>query len=115
MRLRFDVDEWKENWLWPIVIAVALPFQTAACQATEPVRLQETNSTSTVRDFQDVKQEVGYSDPQRFGKVQPTILISWILIGTGIWLLLVIFLFALFYRSPADKIWLAKEEEDVSS
>jgi len=87
MRRRFYADERKANWFKPIVIVFALLFQSAACQAIEPVRLQETHSEWTVHDFQEVKQEVGYSDPQRFGKVQPTTLISWILIGTGVWLL----------------------------
>ena len=93
MRLRFDADRLQENWFKPIVIAVALLFQQALCQAIESDRRQEINNASTVHDFQDVKHEVGYSDPQRFGKVQPTILISWILIGTGIWFLLYIALF----------------------
>lgn len=115
MRHRFNADELIGDWLRPIVIAVALLFQFTTCQAIEPVRLQETSSEWTVHDFQDVKQEVGYSDPQRFGKVQPTTLISWILIGTGIWLLIVIFLFAFFTRSPTHKIWLNKEDEDAGS
>lgn len=113
MRHRFNADELIGDWLRPIVIAVALLFQPQP--ATELVRLQETSSEWTVRDFQDVKQEVGYSDPQRFGKVRPTTLISWILIGTGIWLLIVIFLFAFFTRSPTDKVWLNKEDEVTGS
>jgi len=92
MRPRFYVDELTGNWFRPIVIAIVLLFQSAAGQATEPVRLQETQSESTVHDFQDIKQEA------------------------GIWLLIVIFLFAIFCRSPTDKIWLNKDdEEDIGS
>ena len=115
MRRRFNADELIAHWFRPLVIAFALLFQTTACQAIEPVKLQEADSEWTVHDFQDVKREVGYSDPERFGKVKPKTFISWILIGTGIWLLIVIFLFAFFTRSPTDKIWLEKKDEDVGS
>ena len=115
MRRRFNADELIGDWFRPIVIAVVLLFHFTTCQANEPDRLQETNSERTVRDFQDVKQEVGYADPQRFGKVRPATLISWILIGTGIWILIAIFLFAFYNRSPTDKVWLKKEDEDTGS
>ena len=77
-------------------------------------RQQGARSGSTVHDFQDVKQEVGYSDPKRFGEVDPTTLISWVLIGAGIWCLLAIFLYAYFAKSSVDKAWLSEQKEEAN-
>ena len=113
MGRRFYTDGMIASCFWPTVTTVFLliPF-SPCCKAGDRCRQQETSSGSSVHDFQDVKKEVGYVDPERFGKVKPTTLISWVLIGAGIWCLIAIFLYAYFTRSSTDKLWLEEQNEE---
>ncbi len=100
------------RWFLSTVVVVALLFPISSCLMASEERLQQVaQHGSSVHDFQDVKQEVGYRDPKRFGKVDPTTLISWVLIGAGIWCLLAIFLYAYFAKSSVEKAWLSEQKE----
>ena len=83
----------------------------------EKTAAQDLNASSTVGGFQEIKSEVGYRDPQRYSKGEPERLLSWILIGAGVWCLIVIFLFALFHRSSVDRNWVREqsEQDDLQS
>jgi hypothetical protein len=114
MGRRFYADETIASWFLPTVVVVASLYPNSPCLPASERRLQQTApGGSTVHDFQDVKQEVGYQDPKRYGEVDPTTLISWILIGSGTWCLLVIFLYAFFAKSSVDKIWLEERKDDA--
>ena len=115
MGRRFYSDEMTVGWFLSTVVVVALLFPTSSCLMANEERLQQVaQNGSSVHDFQDVKQEVGYRDPQRFGEVDPTTLISWVLIGAGIWCLLAIFLYAYFAKSSVDKAWLSEQKEEAN-
>ena len=77
----------------------------------EKMAAHDSNASSTVGGFQEIKSKVGYRDPQRYSKGEPERLLSWILIGAGVWCLVVIFLFALFHRSSADRNWVREQSE----
>jgi len=104
---------------------VMLLFSFSPCGSQEPIAMkineeaavQNSNASSTVDGFQEVKTEVGYRDPQRYSKGEPERLLSWILIGAGVWCLVVIFLFALFHRSSVDRSWVREqsEQDDLQS
>ena len=83
----------------------------------EKMAAPDSNASSTVGGFQEIKTEVGYRDPQRYRKGEPERLLSWILIGAGVWCLIVIFLFALFHRSSVDRNWVREqsEQDDLQS
>ena len=83
----------------------------------EKMAAPDSNASSTVGGFQEIKSEVGYRDPQRYGQGEPERLLSWILIGAGVWCLVVIFLFALFHRSSIDRNWVREqsEQDDLQS
>ena len=115
MRRRFYLDEITVCWFLSTVVVVALLFPISACLMASEKRLQQVaQNGSSVHDFQDVKQEVGYRDPKRFGEVDPTTLISRVLIGAGIWCLLAIFLYAYFAKSSVDKTWLSEQKEEAN-
>ena len=68
MGRRFYSDEMSVCWCLSTVVVAALLFPVSAClMASEKGLRQVAQNGSTVHDFQDVKQEVGYSDPKRFG------------------------------------------------
>ena len=114
MGRRFYLDETNAGCFYPTVVVVASLFPISPCLRASEKGLQQTaTDRSSVRDFQDVKQEVGYRDPKRYGEIDPTTLISWILIGTGIWCLLVIFLYAFFAKSSVDKIRLEEPKDQA--
>ena len=114
MGRRFYADEMIVRWFLPTVVVVATVLPTSPClMASETGMQQAASDGSSVYDFQDVKQEVGYRDPKRYGEVDPATLVSWILIGAGIWCLLVIFLYAFFAKSSVDKIWLEEQKVDA--
>ena len=77
----------------------------------EKMAAPDSNASSTVGGFQKIKSEVGYRDPQRYSKGEPERLLSWILIGAGVWCLVFIFLFALFHRSSVDRNWVREQSE----
>ena len=115
MGRRFYLDEMTVCWFLSTVVVVALLFPTSSClMASEERSQQVAQHGSSVHDFQDVKQEVGYSDPKRFGEVDPTTLISWVLVGAGIWCLLAIFLYAYFAKSSVGKAWLSEQKEEAN-
>lgn len=116
MGRRFYSDEMTVCWFLSTVVVVVLLFPASSCLMASEKRLQQVaQNGSTVHDFQDVKQEVGYQDPKRFGEVDPTTLISYVLIGAGIWCLLGIFLYAYFAKSSVDKVWLSEQSEEADS
>lgn len=115
MGRKFYSNEMNVRWFLSTVAVVALLLPASSClMASEKGLQQVAQNGSTVHDFQDVKQEVGYDDPQRFGEVDPTTLISWVLIGAGIWCLLGIFLYAYFAKSSVDKVWLSEQNEEAN-
>ena len=115
MGRRFYSDEMTVGWFLSTVVVIALLFTASSClMASEERSQQAAPSGSSVHDFQDVKQEVGYRDPKRFGEIDPTTLILWVLIGAGIWCLLAIFLYAYFAKSSVDKAWLSEQKEEAN-
>ena len=95
---------------------VMLLFLFSPCGSKDPsvdekMAAQDSNASSTVGGFQEIKTEVGYRDPQRYSKGEPERLLRWILIGAGVWCLVVIFLFALFHRSSANRNWVREQSE----
>ena len=83
----------------------------------EKTAAQDSDANSTVNGFQEIKSETGYRDPQRYGKDEPETLLKWLLIGSGVWCLIVIFLFALFHKSSVDRNWVRErsEQDDFES
>ena len=115
MSRRFYSNEITVCWFLSTVVVVALLLPTSTCLMASEERLQQVaQNGSSVHDFQDVKQEVGYRDPKRFGEVDPITLISWVLIGAGIWCLFAIFLYAYFVQSSVDKAWLCEQKEEAN-
>ena len=99
-----------------------LLFSLSPCGSQDPsvdekMAAKDSNASSTVGGFQEVKAEVGYRDPQRYSKGEPERLLRWILIGAGVWCLVVIFLFALFHRSSVNRNWVRErsEQDDLQS
>ena len=84
---------------WVVVLLFSL-FSYSPCgsqdlHVNEKMAAQDSNASSTAGGFQEIKAEVGYRDPQRYSKGEPERLLRWILIGAGVWCLVIIFLFAL--------------------
>jgi len=96
------------DWFLPLVIFLFL-FSLPSENYLFSQEVPKTSSSSTAHDFQDIKKEVGYSDPQRFGKAGPVTLISWLLIASGVWCLIAIFLYALFNKSSIDSNWVREQ------
>ena len=101
---------------------VMLLFSFSPCGSQDPsvnekTAAQDSNASSTVSGFQEIKTEVGYRDPQRYSKGEPEKLLRWILIGAGVWCLVLIFLIALFHRSSVDRNWVREqsEQDDLQS
>ena len=80
-------------------------------EINETMAAQDSNARSTVDGFQEIKTEVGYRDPQRYSKGEPERLLRWVLIGAGVWCLVVIFLFALFRRPSVNRNWVREQSE----
>lgn len=97
---------------WVVVLLFSFfPYSSQEAVVNEEPAVQDSNAVSTANDFQDIKAEVGYSDPQRYGESEPETLIRWILIGAGAWCLIAIFLFALFRRPAVDQNWIRDQSE----
>ncbi len=77
----------------------------------------DSNANSSVSGFQEIKSELGYRDPERYSKGEPETLLKWLLIGAGVWCLIVIFLFALFRKSSVDRDWVREQsaQDDLPS
>ena len=93
------------------------PYGSQDPSVSEKMAAQDSNASSTVSGFQEVKSETGYRDPQRYSKGEPETLLKWLLIGSGVWCLIVIFLFALFHKSSVDRNWVRErsEQDDFES
>ncbi len=87
------------------------PYGSQDPSVNEKMAAQDSNASSTVSGFQEVKSETGYRDPQRYSKGEPETLLKWLLIGSGVWCLIVIFLFALFHKSSVDRAWVREQSE----
>ena len=88
------------------------PYGSQDSGVNEKTALQDSNASSAVSGFQEIKSETGYREPQRYSKGEPEMLLKWLLIGAGVWCLIVIFLFALFHRSSVDRNWVEQSEQD---
>ena len=96
-------------------VAMLLSFSLCGSQGpsvNETTAALGSDTSSTVSGFQEIKAETGYRDPQRYSKDEPETLLKWLLIGSGVWCLVVIFLFALFHRSSVDRNWVEQSEQD---
>lgn len=105
------------TWVTVLLISFS-PCSSQEPAVNEELLVRDSNANSTVNDFQEVKAEVGYRDPQRYGKGEPETLIRMILIGAGVWCLIAIFLFALFHRPSVDQNWVrdsTEQDDDLGS
>ena len=93
------------------------PYGSQDPGVNEKTAAHDSNASSTVSGFQEIKSETGYRDPQRYSKGEPETLLKWLLIGSGVWCLIVIFLFALFHKSSVDRKWVRErsEQDDFES
>ena len=97
---------------WIVMLLFSFsPYGSQGPSADEKIAAQDSNASSTVNGFQEIKSETGYRDPQRYGKNEPETLLKWLLIGSGVWCLIVIFLFALFHKSSVDRNWVREQAE----
>ena len=97
---------------WIVMLLFSFsPYGSQDPAVNEKTAAQDSKASSAVSGFQEIKSETGYQDPQRYSKGEPETLLKWLLIGSGIWCLIVIFLFALFHKSSVDRNWVREQAE----
>ena len=77
-------------------------FLSSDKKVNEQAAKVSQQSTSTIADFQEVKQELGYKDPDRFRDTNPVSLIKGLIAALGVWMVLIIILYFLFYQTPSS-------------
>ena len=100
------------TFAWVVMLLFSFsPYGSQDSAADKKIAAQDSNVSSTVNGFQEIKTETGYRDTQRYSKSEPETLLKWLLIGSGVWCLIVIFLFALFHKSSVDRNWVREQSE----
>ena len=97
---------------WGVMLLFSLSqYGSQVPAVNQKTTTPDANASSMASGFQDIKSETGYHDPQRYSKGEPEMLLKWLLMGAGAWCVIVIFLFALFYKSSVDPNWGTRQSE----